>query len=274
MRKEKGITLIALIITIIVMIILVAVTVNVALNGGLFGKAETATNKTTREVEREKLISSIVGGIQNNGDFDITKVTLPKGAIWIKSKDDTTRVEQPNTSGNWVMAAKENTFFVDKHGNVLDDEPIIFVSFEPNTNLGKITLNTNLTNLDPNVYSEVTSEVGLKCKKNDDELSIVFLRFDDNSYAIGIINFDEDTDIDTEEFYNVYIYASTSLNNVSASGKTFSTPSSGWFQLNVETNEISELTDMPVFEGYSTGESFSSDIELLNELFANVFIKK
>ena len=42
MKKQNGITLIALIITIIVMLILVGVTVNVALNGGLFDAAKQA----------------------------------------------------------------------------------------------------------------------------------------------------------------------------------------------------------------------------------------
>ena len=44
MKKEKGITLIALIITIIVMLILVAVTISVALNGGLFNNAKDGIN--------------------------------------------------------------------------------------------------------------------------------------------------------------------------------------------------------------------------------------
>ncbi|MBO4815371.1 MAG: hypothetical protein J5507_00020 [Clostridia bacterium] len=61
MKKQNGITLIALIITIIVMLILVAVTINVALNGGLFDKAENAKNLTQKEVEREELISIAMG---------------------------------------------------------------------------------------------------------------------------------------------------------------------------------------------------------------------
>ena len=51
--KNKGITLIALIITIIVMLILVGVTINVALNGGLFQKAETAKTQTQWEVKKK-----------------------------------------------------------------------------------------------------------------------------------------------------------------------------------------------------------------------------
>ena len=46
MKKQKGITLIALIITIIVMLILVGVTVTVAINGGLFNTAKEAARGT------------------------------------------------------------------------------------------------------------------------------------------------------------------------------------------------------------------------------------
>jgi hypothetical protein len=54
MKKQNGITLIALIITIIVMVILVAVTVNVAINGGLFGKTKEATSKYTGAQIKDK----------------------------------------------------------------------------------------------------------------------------------------------------------------------------------------------------------------------------
>ncbi len=53
-RKNKGITLIALIITIIVMLILVGVTVNVALNGGLFDAAKQATSGMNMAQIKEK----------------------------------------------------------------------------------------------------------------------------------------------------------------------------------------------------------------------------
>ena len=46
MKKQNGITLIALIITIIVMLILVGVTITVAINGGLFGTAKESAKKT------------------------------------------------------------------------------------------------------------------------------------------------------------------------------------------------------------------------------------
>ena len=51
--KNRGITLIALIITIIVMLILVAVTITMAINGGLFGYAGNAVKDTEREKQKE-----------------------------------------------------------------------------------------------------------------------------------------------------------------------------------------------------------------------------
>ena len=81
-KKEKGITLIALIITIIVMLILVGVTINVALNGGLFDKAKTASDQTQRQVSKEELISAMVGAYDNNGNFVKANAELPKGAKW------------------------------------------------------------------------------------------------------------------------------------------------------------------------------------------------
>lgn len=57
-RKERGITLIALVITIIVMLILVVVTVSVALQGGLFGKAQEAKTNTEEAQIQEREIST------------------------------------------------------------------------------------------------------------------------------------------------------------------------------------------------------------------------
>ena len=110
LKKQNGITLIALIITIIVMLILVGVTINVALNGGLFTKAETATKQTQKAVEEEQLMTAIVtaynaktGVVEKNTlQTELTKqgawqvsgeeggpygVTSPKGNAYTVTKD-------------------------------------------------------------------------------------------------------------------------------------------------------------------------------------------
>lgn len=57
-KKQKGITLIALIITIIVMMILVAVSLTIALNGGLFTSAKDAARNTNSAATAEKELSN------------------------------------------------------------------------------------------------------------------------------------------------------------------------------------------------------------------------
>lgn len=55
MKKQKGITLIALIITIIVMLILVGVTVTTAINGGLF----ESTRKASRDTQKQSVLEEL-----------------------------------------------------------------------------------------------------------------------------------------------------------------------------------------------------------------------
>ncbi len=77
MKKENGITLIALIITIIVMLILVAVTINVALNGGLFSKASNATLQTeVRQIQEELTMKRAEMIAENYGAEPNYNITL------------------------------------------------------------------------------------------------------------------------------------------------------------------------------------------------------
>ena len=69
MKKQKGITLIALIITIIVMMILVGVTVSVSLNGGLFDTARRAAQETEKEAIYDQIVSAIK--LKDNGKIDV-----------------------------------------------------------------------------------------------------------------------------------------------------------------------------------------------------------
>lgn len=77
MKKQNGITLIALIITIIVMLILVGVTINVALNGGLISTTQKAAKETELRTLQEELMTVKALKITQNGgtepsDYGIT----------------------------------------------------------------------------------------------------------------------------------------------------------------------------------------------------------
>ncbi len=111
-RKEKGITLIALVITIIVMLILVGVTINVAMQGGLFANARKAVADTQYEKDKEMLLSSVIGAMNKDTEVDFDKLdeNLPEG---FKKAED----------GGYTSEAG-NTFYVDKNGNITDEKVV------------------------------------------------------------------------------------------------------------------------------------------------------
>ena len=66
MRKNKGITLIALIITIIILLILVGVSINLAIKGDLFGSAEKAVSGTNDKVAQEQTrVDELMGRLED-----------------------------------------------------------------------------------------------------------------------------------------------------------------------------------------------------------------
>ena len=69
MKKEKGITLITLILTIIVMLILVAVTLNLLTSSGLIERAKQAISLTQEENDKEILLSAVLGAMNNEGKY-------------------------------------------------------------------------------------------------------------------------------------------------------------------------------------------------------------
>jgi len=114
LNKEKGITLIALIITIIVMLILVGVTVNIALNGGLFTKADDAKESTQLAMDKEELQMEIVTAYDedNKGvDLETLKDNLEK-----KGWKDIIITGDKLT----CTSPKGNTFTVDGVGKVTE----------------------------------------------------------------------------------------------------------------------------------------------------------
>ena len=91
LKKNRGITLIALIITIIVMIILVAVTVNIANeNGGLFVRTRQAKVDTAYRAEQENLLMYMYGE-----DYDAATGKLNLAGVQAKLVNDN------NTSNRW-----------------------------------------------------------------------------------------------------------------------------------------------------------------------------
>ena len=110
LKKQNGITLIALIITVIVMLILVGVTINVALNGGLFEKAETAKLQTEKAVEEEQLMTAIVTAYDaKTGVVDKTtlQTELTKQGAWQVSGEEGGPYGATSPKGNAYTVTKD-----------------------------------------------------------------------------------------------------------------------------------------------------------------------
>ena len=152
LNKQKGITLIALIITIIVMLILVGVTVNVALNGGLFSKAEEAGTKTKiAQIQEALMLKKVEVFADNNGktpaDYGITldELDLPTelkteyGSKLIISKDAILYYDASVVTD----AAEKNTFKsmgIEEYISPVEEEIKYYITNKSN---GRSNINNN-----------------------------------------------------------------------------------------------------------------------------------
>ena len=118
MRKEKGITLIALIITIIVMLILVAVTISVALNGGIFNNATDAKVKTQQQADKEELLSLIASSVGTKGNLQINTTNLSKDG-WVAEATENDKYLKCTSPRNNVLYINTDT------GKIFDQLPNI-----------------------------------------------------------------------------------------------------------------------------------------------------
>ena len=127
MKKQNGITLIALIITIIVMLILVGVTINVALNGGLFDTADDATTKT----EKHAIYDQIVGAMKlnNNGNIKVKETFDDIVDMFGEDKINPTTIEEDSTEVTFTVTGKRGTYTYKITGTDIIIEPEKTVSF-------------------------------------------------------------------------------------------------------------------------------------------------
>ena len=104
MKRNKGITLIALIITIIIMLILCATTITVVINSGLLDKAKTAAQLTQNSIETEQeIIDDLLNSGLNGGAYIdnvlVTPPSLSSGMIPVK---------YDNENNVWIKTTKKS----------------------------------------------------------------------------------------------------------------------------------------------------------------------
>ncbi len=65
MRKERGVTLVVLILTIVIMLILLTVGIRYISGSNLIGRTENTVNKTNNQTAQEQIFSNELMGILN-----------------------------------------------------------------------------------------------------------------------------------------------------------------------------------------------------------------
>ena len=120
MKKNKGITLIALIITIVVMLILVAVSVNILIKSNIIGNAEKATNAYKTATEEE-----INGGKIKIGDTEYDSIDdyVNRNNLQLKYKagNGKIRVYLKNSAYDYINEVDKDKYFMKNVGMTFDD---------------------------------------------------------------------------------------------------------------------------------------------------------
>ena len=127
-KKNNGITLIALVITIIVLLILAGVTIaTLTGDNGILTKASDAKEQTEIADEREKVELSATGALANNNGGEITQENLETelGKYFTSGKYSITPGTNEDGTEGYIVTITENDqkgrkYFVDKNGNVTE----------------------------------------------------------------------------------------------------------------------------------------------------------
>ena len=148
MKRNQGITLIALIITIIIMLILVAVTIDVVIDGKLFDTAKEAVDKTNEKVgEEQERVDGLMNELENvytwqeeqkakEHNWEYTDNTLAslkctcnicEGERIVHVGQEIPSYEAGPTGTQWVVFGAEDS---DNNGT---NETLLLTTLEPST---------------------------------------------------------------------------------------------------------------------------------------------
>ncbi|MBO4816130.1 MAG: hypothetical protein J5507_04345 [Clostridia bacterium] len=260
MKKQNGITLIALIITIIVMLILVGVTINVALNGGLFKKAEEAKIETNLAKEKEILQTTALGYLENNGYVDLAEFV---------SKENPLEGYTLTNNTEYVTASKgTNTFYITKQGGLTEQEPQITPTVTGSGYTLKADPSSVLQGYDGSKNEEFNFYINYD---TEEEQGIEVEIKQENGIYYIFINYNEE---------EVYIY---SLSNMTSfDDESLNITGETWNKIIIGENglmidEEFNQSKFPIFDGYLTydeknEENSGKTLEAVNEYFGEIFV--
>jgi len=120
MKKNNGITLIALVITIVVLIILAGVAINLTLgNNGIFKKAEHAKEETTIGQEKEQISLAYSSAVVDKMEENYSSVTAEEIQEELNNLNANAEAIQENSIIKVTFNKTGNIYTIDSEGNIL-----------------------------------------------------------------------------------------------------------------------------------------------------------
>ena len=195
MRKEKGLTLIALIVTIIVMIILAGIAIS-AITGksGITNQARESKNKSERQEIIESAKSQISDTLVENVGTDITRSQLKEilDKYFENVPDDYTLDTELTTKsgyGNYVIKVSEiydrTTIFADNGEDSSETTPANTSSTNGGSGSNSTGNNTGSTSLSTK-NSESTGEEQNNSTREPEEIDVTGVKLDNKSVILDL----------------------------------------------------------------------------------------
>ena len=167
-RKEKGITLIALVITIIVLLILAGVSIAMLTgDNGILTQARNAKEETEKASELEGIQLAVIGSETKDNEYlDILDEESFKKELEKHFGNEELYVH-PNGDGSFIITINDRKYYVNDDKTVIDSDNVIeigqddFEKFRDNVNNGnsyegKVVLLTSDINLSDETLSDTT----------------------------------------------------------------------------------------------------------------------
>ena len=253
LKKQKGITLVALVVTIVVLLILAGVSINLVLgDNGIVKKAQEAKRKSgeasqndlTSMNELAKELEDVIDGTGNNDNEskfmkENTKVTYPDGDVWIP--------EGFKIAEDSALTVQGGVVIEDKDGNQFVWVPVATIADYKRTAYS--------TNIETEETDTTTNSVKIKYNSDDDY------------YFTEALPEDEKTSVDT--YKGFYIGRYEAGDKESTEGKTLRSSADATKTVTIKANQapynyVTRTQAISLAEGFATKQGYKAKTKLVS----------
>ena len=159
-KKQNGITLIALVVTIIVLIILAGVSIAMLVGeNGIITQAQRADELTTQAQQKEA-IELAIASVQAQGTLELDRTKLETA---LQSQlGDTSYTLTENGDGSFLLQITERSYYIDSTGKVITEENMIAIGSAEELKAFRDDVNSGNTYEGKYVYltGDITLDIG------------------------------------------------------------------------------------------------------------------